>query len=373
MGQTFKVIYQIRLLAGEDLREKLRGICVEQSVEYPPSIIPDKMEKDVVGKVDTFTRIKDRTWRVSIDWPMANTGNEISQFINILYGNISLNRGIRIIDLEWPALTDLLKGPRYGIEGIRKKWNIHNRALSCTALKPLGSSPKELGRMCYEFAMGGIDIIKDDHGLANQSYAPFEKRVAACVDAIEKAKRETGIKHYYFPNITGDQEQTLARYHKAYELGADGVLVIPQICGLPVLYQLSRDPADLPIMSHPAFSGGYILHPNEGFAPSCYYGGLWRALGADFIIYANSNGRFSFPLRGCLEINDFCRRPLPGFASSFPTPGGGLKRNELKKWLSLYGRDTVILIGGSLYQHSDGICQAAREFTSMIKFESDKM
>ena len=38
--------------------------------------------------------------------------------------------------------------------------------------------------MAYDFAKGGIDLIKDDHGLANQNYAPYEERVRACCAAV---------------------------------------------------------------------------------------------------------------------------------------------------------------------------------------------
>lgn len=366
MNHSFRVTYKIRISPGEDLEQKLTDICVEQSVEMPPEVVPEKLAKEVIGKVASYEPIQDRVWLARIDWPLNNTGMEAAQFINILFGNISMKHGIRIIDVEWTALTDFLPGPRFGIEGLRKKWAIPERALSCTALKPMGSSPEDLGRLSYEFAMGGIDIIKDDHGLANQTYARFEERVKACVKAIDSANRQTGQKHFYFPNITGDPYQVLIRYRKAKELGADGVLLIPQICGLPVLARLRDEIDDLPIMAHPAFSGSYIIHPYEGFTPACYYGGLWRNLGADFVIYANEEGRFSFSRKECLSINTYCRETIPGVAACFPTPGGGINRNKMDKWLSLYGKDTVYLIGGSLYKHPDGIRQASLELTSLL-------
>lgn len=371
MSHSFRITYQIRVAPGEELEKKLRDICVEQSVEMPLDVVPDNLVNEVVGRVASYEPIRDRVWRAKIDWPIANTGMEIAQFINILYGNISMKHGIRILDVDWSALKDLLPGPRLGISGLREKWSIPVRPLSCTALKPMGSTPEELGRLSYEFAMGGIDIIKDDHGLANQSYAFFEDRVKACVKAVDEANQQTGQKHFYFPNITGDPYQTLTRYRKAAELGADGVLLIPQICGLTTMPKLRNEIDSLPIMAHPSFSGNYIIHPNEGFTPACYYGGLWRVMGADFVIYANEDGRFSFSRNDCLLLNDYCRRPISGYAACFPTPGGGINRNKMDKWLSLYGKDTVYLIGGSLYQHPDGIRRASTELTTLLKSDPD--
>ena len=72
-------------------------------------------------------------------------------------------------------------------------------ALLMTALKPMGSSAEELAEFAYKFALGGIDIIKDDHGLADQPYAPFEERVRKCSDAVRRANVITGRRCVYAP------------------------------------------------------------------------------------------------------------------------------------------------------------------------------
>lgn len=71
-----------------------------------------------------------------------------------------------------------------------------------TALKPMGLSAAQLADYAYRFALGGIDIIKDDHGLANQPFAPFQEQVEYCLAAVERANRETGRRSIYVPNIT---------------------------------------------------------------------------------------------------------------------------------------------------------------------------
>ena len=76
-----------------------------------------------------------------------------------------------------------------------------------TALKPMGLSVEELARQTYEFAKGGIDIIKDDHGLANQRWAPFEQRVEACCEAVRRANEETGRRSIYAPTVCGPVEK----------------------------------------------------------------------------------------------------------------------------------------------------------------------
>ena len=46
-------------------------------------------------------------------------------------------------------------------------------------LTPQGSTVEHLARLAGTFARAGIDVIKDDHGLANQASSPFAERVPA--------------------------------------------------------------------------------------------------------------------------------------------------------------------------------------------------
>ena len=119
-------------------------------------------------------------------------------------------------------------------------------------------------------------------------------------------------------------------------------------------------------MAHPAFSGAYVRDPIPSFTKSFFYGELWRAMGADFVVYPNFGGRFSFSLEDCLSINQCLRNKNIPFKTSLPTPGGGLQRDTIPKFLKDYGIDTVFLIGGSLYQHPDGIAKGSAEFLEMV-------
>jgi len=48
----------------------------------------------------------------------------------------------------------------------------------------------------------GVDLIKDDHSLADQTSAPFAERVERCQEAVVRANGETGGNALYFPNVT---------------------------------------------------------------------------------------------------------------------------------------------------------------------------
>lgn len=353
---TFEITYQVAVFEGEQIDEKIDGMCLEQTAELPRGVLSSEIEEQVVGKPVSSEKIDDQKYNVVIAWPLADVGDDISQFLNILYGNISMQPGIRILEAEWEALCpSVFQGPAFGIEEIRDQYNISKRPLSATALKPLGSSPDELAELAFQFARGGIDVIKDDHGLADQEFAPFEERVEACVEAVQRANDRNGHCSYYYPNITAFASKTIERYKIAAEMGADGVLLCPHIAGLETMHRLARIDIDLPIISHPAFSGGLTTTADKGLTPDFLYGQLWRALGADFAIYPNKGGRFSFTSAECKAINEAAKSNQWPFKSIFPMPGGGIKIENLEKWMKEYGSDVTFLIGGSLYEHPDGI------------------
>lgn len=361
-----RVFYSITITSGESIHDRLQTICLEQSAELPRDVIQQMNMAHVMGRPESIRHCSGDVWLAEIIWPLENIGGEISQFLNVLFGNISLMPGIRITGIDWNSVPEnLFRGPLFGIAGIRKAWNIYERALSCTALKPMGSTAGKLAGFCYEFALGGIDIIKDDHGLANQDSAQFRNRVEACQRAVVRAQEETEHTAHYFPNITSSPSETLERAEFAAKKGCSGFLVCPHIFGLPLLEELQS--FGLPLMVHPAFSGQLVTNPSHGFTIPFLYGQLWRALGADFSIYPNAGGRFSFSMEQCLSLNKECRNHNSPYAANWPTPGGGIQRETIPQLLQLYGENTVFLAGGSLYQHPGGIQTAAREFSNMLK------
>ena len=364
----FGITYTISPGKGESLDEKILGIILEQSVELPYSLVTPQWEEQILGHERERQQLEANSWKIVIDWPVKNAGNEWTQFLNILYGNISMQRGIRIDNVEWENLPAHLRpGPKFGMEEVRQKLNLPDRPLSCIPLKPMGTSPADLAQVAYEFAKGGIDLIKDDHGLANQEYAPFRQRVERVVSAIRKAKAESGHRARYFPHISGDAGQLAERYMLAGKLGADGVMICPHLTGLPNMAALADSNVKLPIIAHPSLSGALVTNPEQGMHPAFLYGSLWRAFGADFSIYANAGGRFPFTESQSRAIAEFARDKTFPFKTTFPMPGGGIKRESLDYWLPSYGKDVVMLIGGSLYKHPKGKTVAAEEIRTRLE------
>jgi ribulose-bisphosphate carboxylase large chain len=352
MSERLNISYILDCANGETAEEKALGIALEQTVELPMDSIDADIRERIVGRIDELTPLTDTQHHVRISYPLAAIGAEPTQCLNLLFGNISLKRGIRIVDIDWPqVLLQAFGGPAHGRDGLRALLGKPHGPLLCSALKPMGMSAGQLAERCYQFALGGVHIIKDDHGVADQPDAPFAERLLRCQDAVARANDQTGQHSLYFPNVTAGYRELPQRLQAAKDAGCKGVLINPWITGLDAM-RFARDEFGLALMAHPALTGAYFA-PDHGISAELLLGDLFRLAGADASIYPNVGGRFGFSVDTCEAINSHLRRPLPGIKPSLPTPGGGMDIARAPEWIRRYGPDTIILIGGSLYAQSD--------------------
>ncbi len=302
-GDRFSVTY--RLFGSEqETRARAEDICIEQTVEFPGELCPEGVIRDhVFGRIESFAARDADSFQAVISYAVEIAAGELTQFLNVVFGNSSIKPGIRVEHLELPqSLLRCFKGPRFGRAGIRGLLDAPKRPLLSTALKPMGLSSKELAGLAYQFALGGMDIIKDDHGLTNQCCSPFEERVARCAEAVQRANRETGRRSIYAANITAPQSAVMKRARTAKDAGAGGLMVAPGIIGLDLMRELAdEDSIALPIFTHPALQGSFVTSRN-GMAHGVIFGQLARLGGADATIFPNFGGRFSFSREECKDI-----------------------------------------------------------------------
>ncbi len=359
-AERLTVTYALACSSGTEAFALAREIALEQTVELPEECISERIEQAVVGRIDGVSAIDDSTWRATVSYPASVVAGGAGQLLNVLFGNISLMQGIRIIDVRFPPiLLRAYPGPQHGIEGLRGLCGVEDRRpLLCTALKPVGLSSEEIADLCYRFALGGIDIIKDDHGLAEQATAPFRERVLSCQKAIEQANRKTGRHSAYFPHLvaTGSMFEDDAKF--ARSVGCRGVLVSPFLIGLDAVRWLAEN-LSLAIFAHPALTGA-LFHRDHGIAPAVILGHIFRLVGSDGVIYPNVEGRFPFTSARCKNISNALREPLGDLRAAVPVPAGGINVDRIPYWLEQYGPDTVFLVGRGLYAQGDVVDASKR-------------
>lgn len=356
-GERFTAIYH---LTGREAlaRAKAQDLCLEQTVELPAALVKDEsIRAHVLGQIESLSPIGEDLCEARISFAIEIVGGELTQLINVLFGNISIKSGVRLERIELPPLLlQHFRGPRFGRKGLREYLHVHERPLLCTALKPMGMAADELAELAYQLALGGIDIIKDDHGLANQSFAPFDERVTKCAQAVARANKETGGHSVYAPNITAPAQLVLERALFAKRQGAGALLICPGITGLDAMREIADDNRiGLPILSHPAMQGSFIADRTSGISHFCLFGQWNRLAGADAAIFPNAGGRFSFTTEDCRELCAGCEAEMGHIAPIFPTPAGGMSLDRIPEMRAMYGREVIFLVGGGLRSHSDDL------------------
>lgn len=367
-GERFTIVYE---LFGDETeaRKTAEEICIEQTVEFPEAALPKgDIRSQILGRIVHFSKKKDQIYEAEISYAVEIAQCEFTQLLNVIFGNFSIKQNVRVADIRLsPTLLSTLQGPRYGIGGIRKIVGEEELPLLFTALKPMGLSSDNFANLVKVFAQNGIHIIKDDHGLTDQSFSPFKERVKACGDAIRYAYEKTGKKAMYVPNITAPLKKLRDNARYAKENGADGIMIAPGLVGLDAIKELAEDDeVDLPIFSHPAFSGCYAIN-RQGFTFRAYYGQLMRMAGADAVIFPNYGGRFSLSVEDCVAIARAGKEPMGHFKPMFSCPAGGMQINRIEDMTENYGNDVLLLIGGGLFTCGDDLAENCGRFAAAVQ------
>ncbi len=374
-GSRSRVTYLVTADSPDEIRRKAEDICAEQTVEFPVDLLPPGVVREqILGRVENISPCENLfsppgmvSAHVEVSFADEVMTDELPQVLNVIFGNISIKPGIRVLSAAFSEpLLRKFPGPQFGVPGLRNLLKIPQRPILFTALKPQGLAADDLAALAYEFACGGVDVIKDDHGIANPVYAPFYDRVLACTAAVRRANAETGENAIYVPNIMGPHTEIIRRAKFAKDAGAGGYLVCPGLIGFDVIREIAQNPElSLPIFMHPAFLGSFAINP-DGISHACVFGQLARLAGADATIFPNFGGRFSFSRAECLQIAEACREPMGDFPSIFPCPAGGMKVDRVEDVLGAFGKDVMLLIGGGLFSHSPNLRENCRLLRSRL-------
>ncbi len=334
--------YRVRSDA-QAVEMRARAIALEQSIEAPREAVRDDyVAREIVAEVRNISEAGTGLYDIALGLSAATVGGDAGQLLNMLFGNTSLQADVEFLDFALPPETlALFPGPGQGLDGLRARTGAQGRALTCVALKPQGLGPPALGALAEAFALGGVDFIKDDHGLADQSYSPYAQRVRAGADAARRAAERTGRLARYAPSLSGHYGTMRAQIAIAREAGLDTVMVAPMLAGLATVQALAAENRDVAFFAHPTMGGAARIAP-----PALMK--LFRLVGGDVGIFPNFGGRFGYSRRTCLAVAEALRGPLGGLKAAAPTPAGGMTPARVPEMLALYGPDTMLLIGGAL-------------------------
>jgi ribulose-bisphosphate carboxylase large chain len=333
-------VYRVKSDAAS-IEARAQGIAIEQSIEMPLEAVRDEtVRRDIVARVGAIRDLGDGRFEVEIGLSHLTFSHDAGQLLNMLYGNSSLQDDVELLDFRLdPELLDGYPGRGQGVAGLRARAGAFGRALTCAAIKPQGLAAAAFAKLVEAFALGGVDYIKDDHGIADGS---FNERVAACSEAALRAADRTGRLTHYVPNLSGSFRVMRDQVARLRDAGLRSAMVAPMIAGLSNAQALAQENPDLVLFAHPSMGGAARIAP-----PALMK--LFRLVGADAAIFPHFGGRFGYSLQTCRAIAEALRGPWPhGFSDAMPTPAGGMTPARVQEMLDFYGSDAMLLVGGAL-------------------------
>jgi ribulose-bisphosphate carboxylase large chain len=376
MGGAARILATYRLRGEPEAAAKTaRAIAWEQTVELPESALGDSAIRErIVGKIESVAPDRDAPGasRATIVYNAQLASGQLGQLFNLLYGNVSMYAGARLLAIELPdEVLSEFRGPRYGIAGVRELLGVCGRPLLATALKPRGSPTETFAKMAEAFALAGGDIVKDDQNLVDADFDVFRRRVDACAAAVERANAQTGRRCLYLPHLAGRDDDLERRAEFIRRRGLAGALICPFVVGLDRARALAER-YGLLFMAHPALSGAYTHGEDVGIARDVLLGTLFRLAGADISVFPAPGGRFPVVPAECTATARALNEPFGDLKPTFPAPAGGMQLDAMDRLARDYGADSVWLVGGALQTHPDGVRDGARAFLASLRERFDE-
>ncbi len=369
--------YYFRTKDGVDASYAANAIREEQTTGTWTSLstVNDKTAyvHDLDGSVEDLVELPDGGYLTRICFPheIFEKGN-IPQYLSVIAGNLFglwKLEAVRLLDIDLPEKLCGC-GPKFGIEGVRK---IVGTEVSCrphigTIIKPkVGLNPKDTAQVAYEAALGGLDLIKDDETLTNQTFCPLFERLEAVMDALDRAKDETGKQVLYAVNVTTGGDRIVELAHKAVSAGANMLMVDVLTAVFSAIQALAEDPAiNVPIHVHRTMHGALTRNPHHGIAMRPI-AKLVRSAGGDQLHTGSVSGKMGSKAGEVLADNIEITKPLSYLKPIFPVSSGGLHPGKVAAEISKLGTDIILQAGGGIHGHPDGTTAGTRAMLQAVE------
>lgn len=369
------------LTQAKDLEKKAQAIAVGMTVGSWTDLPAAKQEalRAYLGEVHSVQpteQLEDGTVRgtITISYPTRNFTKDIPSLLTGVFGKLSMDGKIKLIDIEFPAsFTAGFPGPKFGIQGIRELVGVHDRPLCMSIFKScLGMPFDDLQTQFRAQALGGLDLVKDDEIFFADDQAPFLKRIQAFRQISLEVEQETGKKVLYSANLTGPTHELLEKAKRAVDAGAQCLLFNVLSYGFDVLHRLAQDPEiNVPIMAHPALAGAFYPSPDYGIATPLLLGKLMRLAGADLVLFPSPYGNVALDKQEAITLAAHLTQEDARLKPSFPVPSAGIHPGLVPQLYADFGLDQVVNAGGGIHGHPGGATDGARAFIKAIEAVSN--
>lgn len=295
-----------------------------------------------------------------------NMPNILSSVAGNIFGLKAL-KNLRLSDIHLPTkLVRSFKGPKYGVNGIRKLLKTQDRPLVGTIIKPkLGLNTKDHAEVAYEAWVGGCDIVKDDENLSSQRFNPFQDRVVETLESRDRAEEETGERKVYMVNVTSETKEMLKRAQFVVDQGGEYIMIDILTCGFSALQTIREQKFDLVIHAHRAGHAAFTKNPKHGISMRVI-AKLARIVGVDQLHVGTVVGKMSETREEVLENCDALRTEMDGLKKVLPVASGGLHPGLVPSLIDFFGKDFVIQAGGGIHGHPRGTVSGAKAMRQAV-------
>jgi ribulose-bisphosphate carboxylase large chain len=174
------------------------------------------------------------------------------------------------------------------------------------------------------------------------------------MNAIDRAKQQTGKNVLYAVNITTRQDKLLELADKAIQAGANHLMVCGPYIGFGGLQALAEDPSiKVPIHTHRVGHAAFTRNPKHGIDVALW-SKLMRMCGADQLHVGSVQGKFYHDDAETERTINALRNPLQHVKPTMPCSSAGNRPGNIGVSIHDLGTDMMFLAGGGIHGHPDG-------------------
>jgi len=375
----------ICLFRVEPNKMSMKEACANVALESSIGTWTDIHEKEYVRKLGAKVFYIRRNM-VKIAYPVGlfekgNAPNILSSIAGNIFG-MKCVKNLRLEDIHFPSdILKSFKGPKYGVQGIRKMLKVKDRPLVGTIVKPkLGLKTKDHAEVAYDAWLGGCDVVKDDENLSSQTFNKFEERLARTLEKANKAEEQTGEKKAYLVNVTAETSEMMRRAQLVEELGGKYVMIDIVTAGFSALQTLREGDFKLAIHAHRAMHAAFTRNKKQGIS-MMVLADLARLIGVDQLHIGTVVGKLEGSLNEVSEISEEIENKIvkethgrlaQNWGKVKPTlsvSSGGLHPGHVPYLMKHLGKDLVLQFGGGIHWNPRGTkfgAMAARQAVDAV-------
>jgi len=367
--------YYVEPAKGLTLKKACEHIAGESSIGTWTTIstMNKRIAKRLKPKVYYINPIK-KYVKIAYPYELFEAGNMpeiLSSIAGNIYGMKAINN-LRLMDIRFPKIImNKFKGPKYGIQGIRKLLKIPKRPLTGTIVKPkVGLNEKQHAKVAYESWMGGLDVVKDDENLSSMTFNKFRKRVRLTLKLRDKAEHETGEKKMYMANVTAETEEMKKRADYIKACGGEYFMLDILTIGWAALQTMRNydNKLNMVMHAHRAMHGAITRNPKHGIS-MLTLAKISRLIGVDQLHIGAIVGKMEGGAKEVHNIGEEIEEQIIGKKSEsnhmleqhwfgkkkvFAVCSGGMYPGVIPPLMKIMGNNIIIQAGGGCHGHPDG-------------------